>query len=153
MTTRHEKWWKTTNIVRRDMQDHQKESNRRHQEIQPRNHTRNDHYIKEPEESPKNAKASRQTNHTPRQGREIHDQGKIIVRIEEFYTELYDSELSTITHTDAKEVPEITSWEVEAALRDVTKGTTKGHGHISIDTLKAGAYTISKTLAKLYTNC
>ena len=53
-------------------------------------------------------------------GREIHDQDKIIERIEEFYTELYDSEQHTIIHTDPKEVPEITSMEVEAALRDIT---------------------------------
>ena len=39
-----------------------------HQEIQPRDHTRNDHGIKEPEESPKNAEArTRQTDHTPGQ--------------------------------------------------------------------------------------
>ena len=37
-----------------------------------------------------------------KQGREIHDQDKIIERIEEFYTELYDSEQSTIIHTDPK---------------------------------------------------
>ena len=51
-----------------------------------------------------------------KQGREIHDQDTIIERIEEFNTELYDSEQSTIIHTDPKDVPEITSWEVEAAL-------------------------------------
>ena len=38
-----------------------------------------------------------------RQGREIHDQDKIIERIEKFYTELYDSEQSTIIHIDPKE--------------------------------------------------
>ena len=48
------------------MQDHKKESKRGHQEIQPRDHTRNDRGIKEPEESPKNAEArSRETDHTP----------------------------------------------------------------------------------------
>ena len=51
-----------------------------------------------------------------KQGREIHDQDKIIERIEEFYAELCDGEHSTIIHTDSKEVPQITSWEVEAAL-------------------------------------
>ena len=35
-------------------------------EIQPRDHMRNDHGIKEPEESPKNAEDKpRQTDHTP----------------------------------------------------------------------------------------
>ena len=47
----------------------------------------------------------------------IHDQDKIIEEIEEFYTdELYDSEQSTTINTYPKEVPEITSREVEAAL-------------------------------------
>ena len=50
-----------------------------------------------------------------KQGKEIHDQGKILKRIEEFYTELYGSEPSTIIHTDPKEVAEIASWEMEAA--------------------------------------
>ena len=50
------------------MQDHQNESKRGHQEIQPRDHTINDHGIKEPDESPKNAEARpRQTDHTPGQ--------------------------------------------------------------------------------------
>ena len=53
-----------------------------------------------------------------KQGREIHNQDKIIERIEEFYTELYESQhsTSTVIHTDPKEVPQITSLEVEAAL-------------------------------------
>ena len=60
------------------------------------------------------------------QGREIHDQDKIIERIKEFYTELYDSEQSNIIHTDPNEVPYITPWEVEAALRDMKNGTATG---------------------------
>ena len=51
-----------------------------------------------------------------KQDREINNQDTIIERIEEFYTELYDSEHSIIIHTDPKEVQQITSWEVEAAL-------------------------------------
>ena len=43
-----------------------------------------------------------------KQGREIHDQYKIIKRINKFYTELYYSEQRTIIHTDPKKVPEIT---------------------------------------------
>ena len=66
-----------------------------------------------------------------KQGREIHDQDKIVERIEEFYTELYKSEQSTIIHTDPKEVPEITSWEVEAALRDMKNGTATDSDHIN----------------------
>ena len=86
-----------------------------------------------------------------KQGTEIRDQDKITERIEEFYTEIYDSKQSTIIHIDPKEVPEITSWEVEAALGEMKNGTAPGSDHINIETLKAGEDTISKTLAKLYT--
>ena len=51
-----------------------------------------------------------------KQSWEIHDQDKIIDRIEEFYTELCDCGQSTITHTDSNEVPSIKAWEMEAAL-------------------------------------
>ena len=64
-----------------------------------------------------------------KQGRYIHDQDKIIESIEVFYTELYDSEHSTTNHTYPKEAPEITSWELVAALRDMKNGTTTGNEH------------------------
>ena len=41
------------------MQDNKIESKRVHKEIQPRDHTRNDHGIIEPEESPNNADATK----------------------------------------------------------------------------------------------
>ena len=49
--------------------------------------------------------------------RKIHYQDKIIERIEEFYTELYDSEQSTTIHSDPKEVSEITSWGGSSSTR------------------------------------
>ena len=96
------------------MQNHKKENKRGHQEIQPRDH-------RETIMASKSLKKVRRTQQLgqdrliillDKQGRKIHDQNKIIERIEEFYTELYDSEQDTIIHTDPKEVPEITSWEV-----------------------------------------
>ena len=52
--------------------------------------------------------------------REIRNLDEIIERIEELYNELYDSEQrGTITMT--RKIPEITHWEVEAALRDDLK--------------------------------
>ena len=65
-----------------------------------------------------------------KQGGEIHDQDKIIERIETFYTELYDSEQSTTIHTYPKEVPEITSWEVEVPLRNFKNGTATDNDHM-----------------------
>ena len=73
-----------------------------------------------------------------KQGGEIRDQDKIIERTGEFYIELYDTEQNTIIYTDPKQVTEITSWEVEAALRDMKTGTATGNDHINIETLKAG---------------
>ena len=88
-----------------------------------------------------------------KKGSEIRDKDKIIERIEEFYTELNDSEQHTIILTDT-DVPEITSWEMmDAPLQDMKNGTATGNDHINIDTLKAGEDTISKTLSRLYTKC
>ena len=103
-----------------------------------RSYEKRDRDIKEPAESPKNAESRpRQTDLLlEKQGREIHDHDKIIERIEEFYTEQFDSELSTIFHIDPKDTPAIISWEVEAALRDMKNGTATGNDHISIETLK-----------------
>ena len=137
------------------MQNHKKENKRGHQEIQPRDH-------RETIMASKSLKKVRRTQQLgqdrlitllDKQGRKIHDQNKIIERIEEFYTELYDSEQNTTIHTDPKEVPEITSWEVEATLRDMKNVTATGNDNINIETLKAGEDAISKTLAKLYTKC
>ena len=116
---------------------------------------RHNHGIKDPEESQTNAEVRpRQTDHTPTHaGREIYDQDNTIERKEELYTELYDSEKSTIVHADPKAVPEITSWEVEAALRYMKNGIATRNDHINIETLKAGEYNISKTFAKLYIKC
>ena len=50
-------------------------------------------------------------------------------------------------------MPVITSWEVEAALRDMKNGTAIGNDHINIEALKAREDTTSKTLAKQYNKC
>ena len=85
-----------------------------------------------------------------KQGKEIQD--KIMERIEEFYSELYDSDQAVIIQTDPEEVPPIMTWEVEAALRKMKKMGKKGE-KIKLTTLKAGDETIAKQLAKLYTKC
>ena len=52
------------------MRNHHNERKRGHQEIQPRDYTRNYYGITEREERPKTAEARpRQTDHTPRQER------------------------------------------------------------------------------------
>ena len=43
-------------------------------------------------------------------------------RIEEFYSEFYDSDQAVSIQTDPEEVPPIMAWEVEAALRKMKMG-------------------------------
>ena len=88
-----------------------------------------------------------------KQGKEIQEQDKIMERIEEFYSKLYDSDQAVTIQTDPKEVPPITAWEVEAALRKMKNGKEAGKDQVNIETLKAGDETIAKQLAKLYTKC
>ena len=42
-----------------------------------------------------------------KQGKEIQEQDNIMERIEEFYSELYDSDQAVTIQTDPKEVPPI----------------------------------------------
>ena len=88
-----------------------------------------------------------------KQGREIQEQDKIMERIEEFYSALFDSDQAVTIQTDPKEVPPIMAWEVEAALRKMKNGKDAGKDQVNIKTLKAGDETIAKQLAKLYTKC
>ena len=88
-----------------------------------------------------------------KQGKEIQEQDKIMERIEEFYSELFDSDQAVTIQTDPKEVPPIMAWEVEAALRKMKNGKEAGKDQVNIETLKAGYETIAKQLAKLYTKC
>ena len=61
-----------------------------------------------------------------KQGKEIQEQDKIMERIEEFYSELYDSDEAVTIQTDPKEVPPIMAREVEAALRKLKNGKEAG---------------------------
>ena len=95
----------------------------------------------------------RHTNNTflNKQGRTIRDQAKITEGTEELYTELYNSEQSTVFHNNPKQLPKIPSREGEAALRYMKNGTATGNAHINIDTLKAenirsGRHVLSCTL-------
>ena len=85
--------------------------------------------------------------------KEIKEQDKIMERIEEFYSELYDSDQAVTIQTDPEEVLPIMAWEVEAALRKIQNGKAAGKDQVNIETLKAGDETIAKQLAKLYTKC
>ena len=85
-----------------------------------------------------------------KQGKEIQEQDKIMERIEEFHSELYESDQAVTIQTDPKEVPPIMAWEVEAALRKMKNGKEAGNEQVNIETLKAGYETIAKQLAKLY---
>ena len=69
-----------------------------------------------------------------RQGKEIQEQDKIMERIEEFYSELYDSDQAVTIRTDPEEVPSIMAWEVEAALRKMKNGKEAGKDQVKIET-------------------
>ena len=87
-------------------------------------------------------------------GKEIQEQDKIMERIEELYSELYDSDQAVTIQTDPEEVPPIMAWEVEAALKKMKNGKEAGKDQVNIETLKAGdEKTIAKQLAKLYAKC
>ena len=88
-----------------------------------------------------------------KQGKEIQEQDKIMERLEEFYSELYDGDQAVTIQTDPKEVPPIMAWEVEAALRKMKNGKEAGKDQVNIETLKAGDETIAKQLTKLYRKC
>ena len=68
--------------------------------------------------------------------------------IEEFYSELYDSDQAVTIHAYPEEVPPIMAWEVEAALRKMKNGKEAWKDQVNIETLKAGDETIAKQLAK-----
>ena len=85
-----------------------------------------------------------------KQGKEIQEQDKIMERLEEFYSELYDSD-QAVTINRPEEVQPIMAWEVEAELRKMKNGKEAGKDQVNIETLKAGDETIAKQLAKLYT--
>ena len=74
-------------------------------------------------------------------------------RIEEFYSELFDSDQAVTIQTDPKEVPPTMAWEVEAALWKMKNEKEAGKDQVNIETLKTGDETIAKQLAKLYTKC
>ena len=88
-----------------------------------------------------------------KQGKEIQEQDKIMARIEEYYSELYDSDQAVTIRTYLKDVPPIMEWEVEAALRKMKSGNEAGKDEVNIEPLKAAEETIAKQLAKLYTKC
>ena len=67
-----------------------------------------------------------------------------MARIEEFYSELYDSDQAVTIQTDPEEVPSIMACEVEATLKEMKNGKEAGHDQVNIETLKAGYETIAK---------
>ena len=85
-----------------------------------------------------------------KQGKEIQEKYNIMERIQEFYSELYDSDEAVTIQTYPLEVLPIMAREVEAALRKMKNGKEAGKDQVNIETLKAGDETIAKQLAKLY---
>ena len=57
-----------------------------------------------------------------KQGKEIQEKYNIMERIQEFYSELYDSDEAVTIQTDPEEVLPIMAREVEAALGKMKNG-------------------------------
>ena len=57
-----------------------------------------------------------------KQGKEIQEKYNIMERIQEFYSELYDSDEAVTIQTDPEEVLPIMAREVEAALGEMKNG-------------------------------
>ena len=77
--------------------------------------------IRETIQAPKSLKKVRRTHSLgkntmitllDKHGKEIQEQDKIMERIEEFYSELYDSDQAVTIQTDPEEIPPIMAWEV-----------------------------------------
>ena len=88
-----------------------------------------------------------------KQGKEIQEKYNIMERIQEFYSELYDSDEAVTIQTEPEEVLPIMARKVEAALRKMKNGKEAEKDKVNIETLKAGDETIAMQLAKLYTKC
>ena len=73
-----------------------------------------------------------------KQGKEIQEKYNIMERIQEFYSELYDSDEAVTIQTDPEEVLPILAREVEAALRKMKNGKEAEKDQVNIETLKAG---------------
>ena len=78
-----------------------------------------------------------------KQGKEIQEKYTIMERIQEFYSELYDSDEAVTIQTDPEEVLPIMTREVEAALRKMKNGKEAEKDQVNIETLKAGDETIA----------
>ena len=76
-----------------------------------------------------------------------------MARIEEFYSELYDSDQAVTIQTDPEKVPPIMAWKAKAALREIKDGKEVEKDQVKMKTLKVGDGTIAKELGMLYTNC
>ena len=71
-----------------------------------------------------------------KQGKEIQEKYNIMERIQEFYSELYDSDEAVIIQTDPEEVLPIMAREMEAALRKMKNGKEAEKDQVNIETLK-----------------
>ena len=88
-----------------------------------------------------------------KQGKDIQEEDNITTRIEQFYSEVYDSDQAVVTQTCPEVLPPMMAWEVELALRKCENWKESEKDQVKIETLKAGDETIVKELATLTTKC
>ena len=95
-------------------------------------------------------------------GTKIVDREEILIRVHEFYSDLYKDISGThsllilddgLECTNDDKFPEITQDEVEFSLRNFKNGKSPGEDGIQSELLKLGGEEIHKVLAKLYNEC
>ena len=80
----------------------------------------------------------------------------MVKRVEEFYKELYSSNISVQSVASSvhdSSIPKVTCEEVAFALKSMKRGKAPGEDGISIDLLKDARTEVHCKLAQLYTCC
>ena len=88
-------------------------------------------------------------------GEVTYNRNEILKVVEDFYTDLYNS--NDITQTEMniaiEDVPDITVDEIKMAIKSTKRGKTAGEDGISIDLIKDAGEIASVKLANLFTKC
>ena len=89
-------------------------------------------------------------------GEIIKCRDKMVKRVEEYYKELYSSNITVPEENiliDSSEIPEVTVDEVVFALKGMKRGKAPGEDGILVDFLKDAGTEVHRRLARLFSQC